>query len=246
MPHLGLEPGADRDGHRARLSRPHQALSPGPQRRRRGARRGDQPGVFRAAPRSSSRQAATGPLAELANWQRTARETPAPAAQRNLAGGVHRRGASLLIIEREPGWRVRAAVDRDRPARSAAAAGAGRGSAVAIGSAALDGPLDESAIARSIDQAVGLAERGDVAALADKSRDCHRRMRAEPELRQLDRCAAFDDAVAALGDMRADDGWRRVRRGGDHRAPDESRQVCCRATIWRSSGGWTASVRSSN
>lgn len=76
----------------------------------------------------------------------------------------------------------------------------GRATAVAIDSAALDGPLDERAIARSIEQAIALVERGDEDVLADESRDCHRRMRAAPSLNQLDRCAAFEDAVAVLGD----------------------------------------------
>ncbi len=76
----------------------------------------------------------------------------------------------------------------------------GRRKAVPIDSAALDGPLDEITIARSIEQAVGIAARGDEHALADRSRECHRRMRVDPDLEQLDRCAAFDDAVAALDD----------------------------------------------
>jgi hypothetical protein len=76
----------------------------------------------------------------------------------------------------------------------------GRRKAVPISSAALDSPLDETAIARSIEQAIGIAERGDKDGLADKSRTCHRRMRVDPDLEQLDRCAAFDDAVAAIGD----------------------------------------------
>jgi hypothetical protein len=76
----------------------------------------------------------------------------------------------------------------------------GRRTAVPLNSAALDGPLAETAIARSIEQAIGMAERGEEQALADRSRACHRRMRSNPDLEQLDRCAAFDDAVAAFGD----------------------------------------------
>ena len=45
-----------------------------------------------------------------------------------------------------------------------------------------------------------LARRGDKAGLAQHSRACHRQMRFKPELAQLDRCAAFDNAVAALID----------------------------------------------
>ena len=107
-------------------------------------------------------------------------------------------GAILAILERErlaaavPRWA--AAVGDLRPLPSSG----GRPRAVAADSAALDGPLDETAIARSIEQAISLADRGDEEALANRSRDCHRRLRADPSLKQLDRCAAFDDAVAAI------------------------------------------------
>ena len=103
-------------------------------------------------------------------------------------------GATLAIIERE---RLAAAIASIEDLQAAPLSG-GRASAVAIDSAALDGPLDETAIARSIELAIRLAGRGDEEALANRSRDCHRRMRSDPELEQLDRCAAFDDAVASI------------------------------------------------
>ena len=37
-------------------------------------------------------------------------------------------------------------------------------------------------------------------ALAGASRDCHHQLRTEPSVLQLDRCAAFDDAVVQLQD----------------------------------------------
>lgn len=37
-------------------------------------------------------------------------------------------------------------------------------------------------------------------ALASASRDCHHLLRTSPNLSQLDRCAAFDDAVVELQD----------------------------------------------
>jgi hypothetical protein len=37
-------------------------------------------------------------------------------------------------------------------------------------------------------------------ALASASRDCHHLLRSDPSLLQLDRCAAFDDAVVQLQD----------------------------------------------
>jgi hypothetical protein len=77
---------------------------------------------------------------------------------------------------------------------------AGRTSAIRSDSVALDGPLGRAAIATAMREAEALARRGDKAGLAQHSRACHRQMRAEPELAQLDRCAAFDNAVAALID----------------------------------------------
>ncbi|MEO6256847.1 MAG: J domain-containing protein [Sphingomicrobium sp.] len=77
---------------------------------------------------------------------------------------------------------------------------AGRGSAVQADSATLDGPLEHEAIAGAVSRAQRLAQRKDLAGLAQYSRGCHRRMRLQPELAQLDRCAAFDDTVAAMSD----------------------------------------------
>src|SRR6185295_3177160 len=59
-------------------------------------------------------------------------------------------------------------------------------------------PMDSDPSAALIDAAVRDATRifrtRDEIALASASRDCHNRLRAEPSLGQLDRCAAFDDA----------------------------------------------------
>ena len=74
------------------------------------------------------------------------------------------------------------------------------GGAMPVDSAEFDGPLNEAGIERSIEQALRLAERGDFDELAEQSRACHRRLRSRPELRQLDRCAALDDAAVALAD----------------------------------------------
>ena len=75
-----------------------------------------------------------------------------------------------------------------------------RGATALLNSASLDGSLGETAIAGSIRAAVALSRNGDQRALAAHSRACHMAMRADPGLGQLDRCAAFDDAAAALGD----------------------------------------------
>ena len=84
-------------------------------------------------------------------------------------------------------------------------AASGPASVASADSAPLDGPLDDAAIAAAITDAVRLVQRGDAEGLAQGSRDCHRQMRARPELAQLDRCAAFDDAVVAAADGELND-----------------------------------------
>ena len=138
-----------------------------------------------------------------------ARTAPRPGGRRRRRRSRRRRGnalwpvlliaaGTLAIIERE---RLAAALPRwvaSLESLQAAPLAGGGSRAATIDRAALDGPLDETAIARSIELAIRLAGRGDEEALANRSRDCHRRMRADPDLEQLDRCAAFDDAVASI------------------------------------------------
>ncbi|MFL6801718.1 MAG: J domain-containing protein [Sphingomicrobium sp.] len=64
----------------------------------------------------------------------------------------------------------------------------------------MDSDLSAAAIDRSIREATRIFRTRDEMALAGASRDCHRRLRAKPSLEQLDRCAAFDDAVVQLLD----------------------------------------------
>ena len=194
---LGLEPGADRAAveraYRDLIKRYHPDRSGG--------------NAARAAEINRA-------YFELRCEQRSDGEPVAPARSRRRSRARRRRRRQalglwpallvacglLVIVARDriaaeaPGW-IAALKDLPPPPLSA-----GRGTAVAIDSAALDGPLDERGIARSIEQAVAIAERGDEDALADTSRNCHRRMRSRPTLEQLDRCAAFDDAVAAFDD----------------------------------------------
>ena len=86
-----------------------------------------------------------------------------------------------------------------------AAPGAGkpRSSATKPGSsksALMEQPLNVSVIDRSTRDALRLARTSDEMALARASRDCHHLLRSNPSLVQLDRCAAFDDAVVQLQD----------------------------------------------
>jgi len=72
-----------------------------------------------------------------------------------------------------------------------------------VGTAATD-PMDQPLHVEAIDgaalQALQLAHTKDEMALASASRDCHHLLRSQPTLLQLDRCAAFDDAVVQLED----------------------------------------------
>jgi hypothetical protein len=64
----------------------------------------------------------------------------------------------------------------------------------------MDLPLHVAAIDSSVQNALRLARTRDEMALASASRDCHHLLRSDPSLLQLDRCAAFDDAVVQLQD----------------------------------------------
>jgi hypothetical protein len=64
----------------------------------------------------------------------------------------------------------------------------------------MDQPLHVAEIDGAALQALQLARTKDEMALASASRDCHHLLRSQPTLLQLDRCAAFDDAVVQLED----------------------------------------------
>ena len=64
----------------------------------------------------------------------------------------------------------------------------------------IDGPLHVSPIDGAVAEAVRLYRSSDEMMLANASRDCQRRFRADPRPALLDRCAAFDDAVVGLED----------------------------------------------
>ena len=60
--------------------------------------------------------------------------------------------------------------------------------------------LHADAIDGAVRKALRMYRRSDEMALAEESRDCQRRFRADPGTKLLDRCAAFDDAVVGLED----------------------------------------------
>ena len=61
-------------------------------------------------------------------------------------------------------------------------------------------PLNLGAIDSAVLDAVRMARTGNEAAMAQASRACQGRLHVQPSLSQLDRCAAFDDAVVQLQD----------------------------------------------
>jgi hypothetical protein len=84
--------------------------------------------------------------------------------------------------------------------RSPAAPGAVVRDARAASGDPMEQPLHLAAIREAAQRARFLARTRDEMALAGASRDCHHALRNDPSLLQLDRCAAFDDAVVQLQD----------------------------------------------
>jgi len=64
----------------------------------------------------------------------------------------------------------------------------------------MDQPLHGAAVDGAAQDALRLSRTSDEMTLARTSRDCHHALRMNPSLDQLDRCAAFDDAVVQLQD----------------------------------------------
>jgi hypothetical protein len=64
----------------------------------------------------------------------------------------------------------------------------------------MDQPLHTVAIDAAVRTALDLHRTRDEMTLSAASAECNRRLRASPDLAQLDRCAAFDDAVVQLQD----------------------------------------------
>jgi hypothetical protein len=64
----------------------------------------------------------------------------------------------------------------------------------------MEQPIHLEAIDVAVNKALKLSLDKDEMALAAASQDCHHLLRRSPSLLQLDRCAAFDDAVVELQD----------------------------------------------
>jgi hypothetical protein len=76
----------------------------------------------------------------------------------------------------------------------------GEAALATTGMDAMDQPLHLAALRDAVRQAVTMLGKRDDLALVSRSRDCHRSLRLEPSVTQLDRCAAFDDAIVQLQD----------------------------------------------
>ena len=105
----------------------------------------------------------------------------------------------------------------------------------------MDQPLHVTAISASAQRAAYLARTRDEMALASASRDCHHALRSDPSLLQLDRCAAFDDAVVQLQDRDPLARPGTVQRACGDRPVVERSDALCRTIMWRSTAGSTAS-----
>ncbi|HZC37723.1 MAG TPA: J domain-containing protein [Sphingomicrobium sp.] len=76
----------------------------------------------------------------------------------------------------------------------------GDAAGAATGNDAMDQPLHLAAVSGAVRHAVAMLGKHDETALLTESRDCHRTLRIEPSVVQLDRCAAFDDAIVQVED----------------------------------------------
>jgi hypothetical protein len=87
-----------------------------------------------------------------------------------------------------------------RPAKGASRASAERQKAASTHNDPMEQPLHLEAIDGAAGEALRLSKSRDEMALAAASQNCHHLLRRSPSLVQLDRCAAFDDAVIQLQD----------------------------------------------
>jgi hypothetical protein len=64
----------------------------------------------------------------------------------------------------------------------------------------MDQPLHFAAVRGAVREAASMVSEHDDGALLSASRDCHRALRLEPSVAELDHCAAFDDTILQLQD----------------------------------------------
>jgi hypothetical protein len=93
-----------------------------------------------------------------------------------------------------------AQVVQEGPVRTVVPGPPVRSSAPASDLDAMDQPLGVAGINQAVQDAQHLARSRDEMSLAAASGACHDKLRSDPSVAQLDRCAAFDDAVVQLQD----------------------------------------------
>ena len=177
---LGLEPGADP----VAIEQAYKRLIKEHHPDRAGGDSGRAAEINRAYREIRAHQASRNPL-DLHDWPlapRTERAWLAIAILLLLSGiGFLVTGGPLM-----PDTETRASIAKSHPQKASPAL--------------MDRALDVAVIDETVENALRLARSRDEMALASASRDCHHLLRTSPTLSQLDRCAAFDDAVVELQD----------------------------------------------
>jgi hypothetical protein len=105
-------------------------------------------------------------------------------------------GVAALVLATGPMWSSL----RDWSPASAQTLPLTSAAAAAVTLDGMDKPLSAAAIDGAVSDARHIAATGDEMGLAAASTLCHRKLRGNPDVAQLDRCAAFDDAVVQLQD----------------------------------------------
>lgn len=202
---LGLRPGADRaaidEAYRRLIKQHHPDRSGGDSRRAAEINRA----YFELRGKRSANPArpadAEGDIAEAIYARRAARSPVHKPARRRrrlwpLAAALV---LALLVVQRDAV--IEAGLDlHDRVTGGWRAETQGATAPVGAGSAAerIDGDLSGQAIGAAIERARRLARAAAADEPVQASRQCHREMRSNPAIEQLDRCAAFDYAVSLL------------------------------------------------
>ena len=194
MPRSASSPGPTPPSIEQRLQTAHQATSSGPRRRRRAPRCGDQPRLSRASPGATSRdEESLEPLDHDDDVAGAAR-SPAGSVRRCGRGG---RAPLLLVAVPMPVGSASSPISAARNARRRACAcrAVGRCARPTHGRGRSTARCRPAAVMRVSVASTGTKWRWPRrAAIATTS------CTLQPTLAQLDRCAAFDDAVVQLQD----------------------------------------------
>lgn len=204
---LGLRPGADRaaidEAYRRLIKQHHPDRSGGDASRAAEINRAYFELRGNRSPTAPRHAAADGDIGEAIYARRAARSPVHKPVRRRrrlwpLAAALV---LALLVVQREAV--VEAGLDlQDQVTGGWRAETGGAVAPVRAASAAepIDGDLSGQAIGAAIERARRLARAAAADEPVQASRECHREMRTNPAIEQLDRCAAFDYAVSLLED----------------------------------------------